>query len=123
MSERDIAAEDLARAYRVEHLDAVDIADAFAEVRADERARCEEQSPWLRALAAEEARARAAEAERDELRAEVERLRAIEAGRDAAICALADVERALGIEDAGAPGPLPRILAAVARLAAGPARD
>ena len=58
-----------------------------------------------------------------ELRAETERLRAAEASRAAAICALADVERALGIEDAGAPGPLPRILAAVARLAAGPARD
>ena len=77
MSERDIADEDAApRGYAEGSRVVALIEAALAEVRADERARCEEQSPWLRALAAEEARARAAEAERDDLRAEVERLRA-----------------------------------------------
>ena len=90
MSERDIAAEDLARAEAIFAeasvlLEVERVADALAAVRADERARCEAERDELRRLADEAAHEQGAaqrrtmqvQAERDEARDERDAMGAV----------------------------------------------
>ena len=97
MSECDIADEDAApRGYAEGSRVVALIEAALAEVRADERARCEaERDATARQAAAFVRQGTQAMVERDELRAEVERLRLIETAARAA-CAAWSADRTDG---------------------------